>query len=37
MKILWIIALVFHLIEDKRLDSEIKKTPFIIQTVSRII
>jgi hypothetical protein len=37
MKMFWIIALCLHLINDKRVDSEIDKTPFIIQTETRII
>lgn len=37
MKILWIIALVLHFVDDKRLDSEIDKKPFQIQTVTGII
>jgi len=37
MKTLWIIALCLHLLEDKRLDSEIDKKPFNIQTQTEII
>ena len=37
MKTLYIIALVFHLITDKRLLDEIDKTPFYIQTDDNII
>jgi len=37
MRVLWILALCLHLIDDKRLESEIDKTPFIIQTISGII
>jgi hypothetical protein len=37
MKTLWIIALVLHLMDDKRVDSEISKKPFNIQTVTGII
>ncbi len=37
MKTLWIIALCLHLLEDKRLESEIDKKPFIIQTQTEII
>jgi hypothetical protein len=37
MKTLWIIALCLHLLEDKRLESEIDKKPFSIQTQTEII
>ena len=37
MKTFYIIALVLHLLDDKRLDSEIDKKPFQIQTVTEII
>jgi hypothetical protein len=37
MRALWIIALCLHLIDDKRLESEYNKKPFIIQTVTEII
>jgi hypothetical protein len=37
MRALWIIALCLHLIDDKRLESEYNKKPFIIQTISEII
>ena len=37
MKTLWIIALCLHLYNDKRLDDEINKKPFIIQTETEII
>lgn len=37
MKMLWIIALVLHLMDDKRLESEIDKKPFKIQTVTEIL
>jgi hypothetical protein len=37
MKSLWIIALLLHLHEDKRLDSETDKRPFIMQTITEII
>ncbi len=37
MKMLYIIALCLHLINDKRLESEIDKSPFIIQTETEII
>jgi hypothetical protein len=37
MKTFWIIALILHLSEDKRLDSQIDIKPFQIQTVTGII
>ena len=37
MKTFWIIALVLHLLDDKRLESEIDKKPFNIQTITEII
>lgn len=37
MKTLYIIALCLHLYNDKRLDSEINKTQFWIQTESEIL
>ena len=37
MKTLWIIALCLHLYNDKRLESEIDKRPFIIQTETEIL
>jgi len=37
MRALWIIALCLHLIDDKRLESEYNKKPFIQQTVTEII
>lgn len=37
MRVLWIIALCLHLYDDKRLESEYNKKPFIIQTITEII
>jgi hypothetical protein len=37
MKTFWIIALVLHLSEDKRLDSKYDTNQFWIQTDTRII
>ena len=37
MKSFWIIALVLHLVDDKRLDSKIDIRRFQIQTVTEII
>lgn len=37
MKTLWIIALCLHLLDDKRLESEIDKKQFLIQTETEII
>ena len=37
MKTLWIIALCLHLYNDKRLETEIEKKAFIIQTETKVI
>jgi hypothetical protein len=34
MKYLWILALILHLVTDKRLDTEQDTRPFQIQTIS---
>ena len=36
MKTLYIIAIVLHLLDDKRLDSKIDTNPFQIQTIGEI-
>jgi hypothetical protein len=37
MKALYIIALCFHLLEEKRLETKYETNPFQIQTVTEII
>ena len=37
MKTLWIIALCLHLYNDKRIETEIEKKQFFIQTETEII
>jgi hypothetical protein len=37
IKYSWVLALLLHFHEDKRLDSEISKKRFVIQTISRVI
>ena len=37
MKILWIIALVLHLTDDKRLETKIDTRRFQIQTITGVI
>jgi hypothetical protein len=37
MKTFWIIALVLHFAEEKRLDSKIETNQFQIQTITEII
>ena len=37
MKTFWIIALCLHLYNDKRLETEIEKKQFIIQTETKVI
>jgi hypothetical protein len=37
MRILWIITLCLHLLDEKRLETEYNKKPFQIQTVTEIV
>ena len=37
MRVLWIMALCLHLLDDKRLETEYNKKPFIIQTQTEIL
>jgi len=37
MRVFWVIALCLHLIDDKRLETEYNKKPFIQQTITEIV